>query len=91
MAQVMKGSDASSPQKSGLSGFLALNSADHVDALSTEGQILFEFITLIIDIKYRNKYGKTLDVQHGKGYCLDVSDKAVAGQIPPVDDGLLRQ
>lgn len=90
MAKVRKDPKYSSPKNPGLAEFLALNRVDTIDALSTEGQVFFELITLIVNIKYRNKYGNSLDIQHGRGYRLDMSDIAVAGQITPADNGLLR-
>lgn len=35
---------------------------------TTDDQTLFEFMILIVDIKYRIKYGCKFDEQHGKGY-----------------------
>lgn len=61
-----------------------------IDDFSTDAQVLFGFLTLIVDIKHRNKYGKPFDEQRGRGYSEQVqSNKVLADQITPVDDGLL--
>lgn len=73
-----------------LLNFINKNNQTKVDDLSTDAQTLFELIVLIVDIKYRLKYGKTFDTQRGKGYSDDVQfNKVLADQISPVDDGLL--
>jgi len=36
--------------------------------LSTGGLTLFDFLCLIVDIKYKHKYGKTFEHEDGKGY-----------------------
>jgi len=41
-----------------------------ISELSTEGQTLFNFLCLIVDIKYKHKYGKKFEHQDGKGYSL---------------------
>lgn len=73
-----------------IKGLLAHNQFNGVDELSTDGQTFFEFLVLIVDIKYRNKYGKEFADQYGRGYSQHMSKNAVAGQVSPVDDGLLR-
>ena len=66
------------------------SSSTHLDDLSTDAQVLFGFLTLIIDIKYRHAYGKKFEEQRGKGYSEQVqSKKVLADQVSPVDDGLL--
>ncbi len=42
-----------------------------ISELSTEGQTLFDFLCLIVDIKYKHKYGKQFEHKDGKGYSLD--------------------
>jgi hypothetical protein len=42
----------------------------NVANLSTEAQTLFGLLTLIVDIKYRNRYGEVLTDQRGKGYSV---------------------
>jgi hypothetical protein len=44
------------------------NQTSNIDELSTDAQTLFGFLTLIIDIKYRHRYGKVIEEQRGKGY-----------------------
>ena len=67
-----------------------LQNANHIDSLSTDAQTFFGFLTLIIDIKYRNRYGKTFDDQRGRGYIKDVQlNNVLADQVSPVNDGLL--
>ena len=61
-----------------------------LDNFSSDAQILFGLLTLIIDIKYRVRYGYAFEVQHGKGYSKQLQvNKVLADQISPVDDGLL--
>lgn len=36
--------------------------------LTPEQQNLFNFLKLIVDIKYRRKYGEKIEQQNGKGY-----------------------
>lgn len=68
---------------------LVSNNSQSLDAHSTEAQTLFRFLVLVVDIKYRNKYGHRL----GEGDTRNGSEqhkKVVADQIPSVDTGLLR-
>jgi hypothetical protein len=66
------------------------SNARSIDDLPTDAQVLFGFLALIVDIKYRNKYGKPFEEQRGKGYSEQVqSNKVLADQVSPVDDGLL--
>lgn len=62
----------------------------HVDDLSTDAQTLFGLLTLIIDIKYRVKYGSSLGECTHERYSKNTMKKVVADQITPVDNGLLR-
>jgi hypothetical protein len=41
--------------------------------LSTEGQALFGLLCLIVDIKYKNKYGKSLEWKDGRGYAMNTN------------------
>lgn len=70
-----------------------MRSCEHtksIDNLPTDAQILFGLLTLIVDIKYRVRYGTSFEVQQGKGYSNQVQpNKVLADQITPVDDGLL--
>jgi hypothetical protein len=73
-----------------LSSFINDNSGiKHLDDLPTDAQVLISFLILIVDIQYRNKYGKVFEEQHGKGYSVTTIEKVLADQLPPVDDGLL--
>lgn len=57
---------------------------------SIEAQTLFRFLALIVDIKYRNKYGRNFvdsDTQYGS---QEQKNNVVADQISSVDLGLLR-
>ncbi len=47
---------------------IAKNQTDKIDSLSTDAQVLLGFLTLLVDIKYRSKYGKSFDTQYGRGY-----------------------
>lgn len=80
------------PKQSNLSiaEFIALNGGKEVDELSTDAQTLFGLLTLIVDIKYRVKYGGSLGGQADKRYSENTMKKVVADQITPVDNGLLR-
>jgi len=42
--------------------------------LNTDAQTMFEFLVLIVDIKYRVKFGKQLEGQGGRGYSLNHDD-----------------
>jgi hypothetical protein len=70
--------------------FIARNGENDVDGLSTDAQTLFGLLTLIVDIKYRLKYGSSLGEQTNKRYSENTMKKVVADQITPVDNGLLR-
>lgn len=39
-----------------------------IEELTPEQQNLFNFLKLIVDIKYRHKYGEKIEQQNGKGY-----------------------
>lgn len=61
-----------------------------VNNFSTDAQTLFRFLVLVVDIKYRVKYGHRLgdgDTRYGN---KEQHKKVVADQIPSVDPGLLR-
>lgn len=61
-----------------------------INNFSTDAQTLFRFLVLVVDIKYRMKYGHSLgdgDTRHGN---QEQHKKVVADQIPSVDTGLLR-
>lgn len=81
-----------SPEQPSLSitEFIAGNGGTEVDELSTDAQTLFGLLTLIVDIKYRVKYGSSLGEQADKRYSENTMKKVVADQITPVDNGLLR-
>lgn len=70
--------------------FIARNGGTEVDELSTDAQTLFGLLTLIVDIKYRVKYGSSFGEQADKRYSEDTMKKVVADQLTPVDNGLLR-
>ena len=54
--------------KNRITNLVAQNHTGKVDNLSTDAQVLFGFLSLLVDIKYRNRYGKSFDTQYGKGY-----------------------
>jgi len=61
-----------------------------INNFSTDAQTLFRFLVLVVDIKYRVKYGHRLgdgDTRYGN---QEQHKKVVADQIPSVDAGLLR-
>lgn len=73
-----------------LKSLMNANHVSSVDDLSTNAQTFFGFLTLIVDINYRKKYGMTFEDQHGRGYSENVqSNKVLADQVSPVDNGLL--
>ena len=77
-------------KRSNLKNLICTNPVSSVDALSTDAKTLFGFLALIVDIKYRERYGKPFEEQRGKGYSEDAQfNKVLADQLSPVDDGLL--
>ena len=63
-----------------------------VNNFSTEAQTLFKFLELIVDIKYRKKYGRSLGENDTRYGSQEQNKKVVADQISSVDNiGLLRQ
>lgn len=66
------------------------NYGGSIDDMSTVAQTLFGLLVLIVDIKYRVKYGETFDDQRGRGYSKNEQFKEVlADQASPVNNGLL--
>ncbi len=60
-----------------------------LDDLSTDGQTMYELMTLVVDIKYRRRYGESIEYQKGTGYSNNSNNnKALAGPLSPVDDAL---
>lgn len=51
--------------------FLAVSIHKPLSDLNTDERTLYELLVLIVDIKYRVKYGHILEDQHGKGYSVD--------------------
>jgi hypothetical protein len=69
---------------------LKLPRATKITDLSTEELSVFNFLCLIVDIRYRQRYGELIEYSSGRGYNKNVqSDKVLADQLPSVDDGLL--
>lgn len=61
-----------------------------INNLPTDMQVLFGFLTLIVDIRYRNRYGDMIDGNTDSGYIEEVQfNKVLADQVSPVDNGLL--
>lgn len=50
-----------------------------IDNLSTDGSLLFNFLALIVDIKYRNTYGNEIEQRRGKGYSSYVDEVHIDG------------
>jgi len=50
--------------------------------------VLFNFLALIVDIKYRAKYGHSLEWTEGTGYSKHMINEDLPAQIPSVDGGL---
>lgn len=66
------------------------SSTKHLDDLPTDAQVLFGLLSLIVDIKYHNKYGKKFEGSDDKRYSERVQfSKVLADQVSPVDNGLL--
>lgn len=80
------------PRRYGSVPSLIKKNNETVTNFSTEAQTFFRLLELIIDIKYRKKYGHTLghiDTRYGD---QEQHKKVVADQISSVDNiGLLRQ
>lgn len=56
------------PHKKNLGELIAKHKNTKVTGLPTDMQVLFGFLTLIVDIKYRNRYGATIEEQSPRGY-----------------------
>lgn len=56
------------PSKDSLSCLTNIAQGSKVTELSAAQQNLFNFLKLIVDIKYRNKYGSKIEHREGKGY-----------------------
>jgi hypothetical protein len=41
---------------------------ENINELSTDSQVVFGLLTLIVDINYRVKYGEVVNHRIGKGY-----------------------
>lgn len=66
------------------------NQVHAVADLNAEGKLLFEFLALIVDIKYRHKYGEMIANRPTASYSDSTqSNKVLADQVSPVDNGLL--
>jgi hypothetical protein len=50
--------------------------AHKISEVSIEGQTLFDLLCLIVDIRYKHKYGKTFENKDGKGYSTGANDEA---------------
>lgn len=73
-----------------LATLIAKHKNTKVNGLPTDMQVLFGFLTLIVDIKYRNRYGDMFDGKNDSGYSEEVQfNKVLADQVSPVDNGLL--
>ncbi len=60
----------------GIKRIILDNQVQNVTELNNEGKILFEFLTLVVDIKYRHKYGKKI----ANSEATDYSDGTKAGE-----------
>lgn len=77
-------------QKKSLAGLIAKHKNTKINGLPSDMQVLLGFLTLIVDIKYRNRYGDTFDEKPDSGYSEEVQfNKVLADQVSPVDNGLL--
>ncbi|MGH7157355.1 MAG: hypothetical protein ACREGG_04585 [Candidatus Saccharimonadales bacterium] len=76
-------------KKQSIASFIAgTGQVKHVDDLPTDAQVLFGLITLITNIKYRIKYGQSLEWTGGRGYSKSMQNEDFPEQIPSVDGGL---
>ena len=57
-------------KRSSIVAVINKNQNKKIDDFSTDAQVLFGLLTLIVDIKYRNRYGKPISDQKGRGYGL---------------------
>lgn len=77
-------------QKKSLAVLIAKHKNTKITGLPTDMQVLLGFLTLIVDIKYRNRYGAMIDGKTDSGYSEEVQfNKVLADQVSPVDNGLL--
>jgi hypothetical protein len=66
-----------------------ISSATRLDQLTIEERNLFDLLCLVVDIKYRQRYGKPIEWDRGRGYNVATQrGKVLADQLPPVDNGL---
>ena len=56
-----------------LKRLISKSSPGQVDDLSTDAQTLFGLLVLIVDIKYRNKYGRSIEHKDEIGYKMTIS------------------
>jgi len=61
-----------------------------INDLSIDAQVLLNFLTLLVDIKYRNKYVVPFEETTVRVYSAPVQvTEVLAGQISPVEERLL--
>jgi hypothetical protein len=73
-----------------LQNFIAKESqAKTTDDLSTDGQVLFGLLALMVDVLYRAKHGRAIEWEQSKGYSKAViSNQVLPDQTRSVDNGL---
>lgn len=81
---------SSRPRRSGSLPALIKKNDLSINKFSTDAQTLYRFLVLVVDIKYRNKYGHKLGDSDSRNGDKEQHKKVVADQIPSVDIGLLR-
>ena len=54
----------SAPRQKPLTVLISKHKNTKINNLPTDMQVLFGFLTLIVDIKYRNKYGAAIERQN---------------------------
>lgn len=68
---------------------VADNRGKNIADFSDDGKILIEFLNLVVDIKYRHRYGTSVANSSEGNYSeITQSKDALTGQVTPVDDGL---
>lgn len=73
----------------GLKQIILGNQVQNTADLNDEGKLLFELLTLIVDIRYRHRYDSAIANRTAGGYSgYSQPNNALAGQVSPVDDGL---
>ena len=58
-----------------------------LDDLPVDMNAVYEFLSLLVNIKYREKYGESTSIQKGRGYAKDAQVKVLADQFYSSEEG----